>query len=64
MPHGGDGYYYFSTYIVVQRDELGLFDMLINGDLLCTAWGEVQDTPGDPGPATCSAVTYATEGTK
>ena len=62
VPPGGDGFYYFSTYIIVQREEIGYFDIKINGDRLCTAWGEVQDTPGDPGPAVCSATTYATPG--
>ena len=63
VPSGGDGYYYFSTYIIVQADKYGLFNTEINGDLLCTAWGEAEDTTLDPGPATCSATTYATQGT-
>ena len=62
MPPGGDGYYYFSVYLVIRNDEVGFFDIVINGDLLCTAYNDLQDTPGDPGPATCSATTYATQG--
>ena len=49
-------------YFTVYYDEYGRFDIQINGELICTAWDEAQDTPGDPGPATYSAVTYATEG--
>ena len=64
VPPAGDGYYYFSTYLVVQPDEYGLFDIEINGDLLCTAWGEVEDTTGDPGTATCSATTYIAQGSR
>ena len=62
MPPGGDGYYYFSVYFVVTNDEWGLFNIEINGEILCTAYAEQQSTPLDPGQAACNAATYATEG--
>ena len=62
MPPGGEGYYYFTTYLLVGSADNAAFDIKINGDLLCTAYNELEETPGDPGPATCSVVTYATEG--
>ena len=49
MPSGGDGYYYFSTYLLVDNDEYGAFDIRVNGETLCTAVTEQQDTPNDPG---------------
>ena len=62
VPPGGDGYYYFTTYLLVGSADNAAFDIKLNGNLLCTAYNELEETPGDPGPATCSAVTYATEG--
>ena len=62
MPHGGDGFYYFSAYFLVRNDEYGIFDIRLNEERICTADTEQQDTPGDPGQAACSAAIYATEG--
>ena len=62
VPSGGDGFYYFSTYLLVMADEWAGFDIEINGSSICRAYTEHQDTPNDEGPALCSGVTYATEG--
>ena len=62
MPPGGDGYYYFSVYYVVTNDEYGRFNIVMNRDLLCSAYTEEEETPGDPGQATCSAAIYASAG--
>ena len=62
MPTGGDGFYYFSTYLLVDSGEYGSFDIQINGETICTARNEQEQTTTDPGPATCSTVTYATQG--
>ena len=62
MPTGGDGYYYFSLYLLVTYDEWGRFNIEINGEMLCTAQTDQQSTPTDEGQAACSAVSYVTEG--
>ena len=63
VPPGGDGYYYFSTYLVVNHIEYGAFDIVINGERLCTAYTEQQvSSEGDPGQAACSGAAYVTEG--
>ena len=61
VPPGGDGYYYFSVYLLVPTFEQAWFDIEINGEVLCTAFGDNDDIL-DYGQATCSAATYATEG--
>ena len=63
MPPGGDGHYYFSVYIIISSAEFGYFDIEINGDLLCTAFGDQGDMPLDDGSEACNAATYATQGT-
>ena len=63
MPPSGDGYYYFSIYLIISSAEFAYFDIKINGDLLCTAFGDQGDTPLDVGSTACNAATYATEGT-
>ena len=61
VPPGGDGFYYFSTYFQVAHLEYGVFDIEINGDVLCTAATDQQDVVG-PGQAACSGAAYITEG--
>ena len=56
------GTIYFSAYLVMDSGEYSYFDTHVNGDLLYTAQADQQQTSSDPGPATCSAVTYATPG--
>ena len=62
VPSGGDGYYYFSVFLVVNNDEFGRFDIQINGETLCSPYGDQHDTPGDPGQVACGATTYAVTG--
>ena len=62
VPPGGDGYYYFSVFFLVNSGELAYFDIEINGEVLCTAAADQHDTAFDEGQAACSAATYATEG--
>ena len=62
MPPGGDGFYYFSTYLLIFGDEYGLFEIFINGQLLCSAYAEQLQTSTDEGQPSCSAITYAAEG--
>ena len=57
MPPGGDGVYYFSTYLLVDYNEVAVFDMTLNDDVICSTRPHhnnsgVNDTP----PGSCSAV--------
>ena len=63
MPPGGDGFYYFSTYLTGNPDEIGIFDIQINGNTICAAIAEQQETSGDVLQGFCGGVTYATQGT-
>ena len=62
MPPGEDGFYYFSAYFAVINDKFAYIDIQINGEILCTAYTDQEETPGDDGQAACSAATYANEG--
>ena len=62
MPPGGDGYYYFSAFFTINSAEFALFDIQINGQVLCTARGDDADSSNEEAQASCSAATYATEG--
>ena len=62
VPTDGDGFYYFSVYLQVEEGQLGHFDLEMNGQVLCTAHADQQETTGDEGQAACSATTDATAG--
>ena len=62
MPSGGDGFYYFSIYLLVDSDEWGRFNIEMNGDMLCSAQTDNQSTASDEGQAACSAATYVAAG--
>ena len=62
MPSGGEGYYYFSVYLLVRGGKNGFFDIEINESRLCTAYTEQLQAPNDEGYTGCSAVTYAVTG--
>ena len=48
---------------MVLYDEYAYIDIRINGDRLCTAYTDRSNANGpDPGPTSCSAVTFAAEG--
>ena len=65
MPPGGDGYYYFSVYLTVNALDYAYFDIQVNGETICTALGDANDsTFADGDHATCQAVTFITEGEK
>ena len=61
VPSGGDGLYYFSTYLLIEAAEVAYFNIVVNNVIICTAWGD-QSAGLDNPQATCSAVVYVTEG--
>ena len=60
MPSGGDGYYYFSVYLLVQADEWGRFHIEIDGEKLCST--EQFHSTDNYGQAACSGAAYIIEG--
>ena len=63
VPPGGDGLYYFSTYFSVVYYEFARFDIRINGETICTAYGATNSsTFPDPDHASCSRAALADEG--
>ena len=65
VPPGGEGLYYFSTYLLIDLGEYGVFNIVVNDVVFCTATGD-EDTNfgGDLPQATCSAVVDVDEGKK
>ena len=63
VPPGGDGYYYFSTYLLGFYSEFGVFDLQINEDVLCSVRLEQHQAFNDFLQSACSAATYAVQGT-
>ena len=62
MPPGGDGFFYFSTYLVVPGGEDNVFAIQIDNNILCIAYTDEDDNPFQR-QSGCNAVTFATEGT-
>ena len=62
VPPGGDGFYYFSVFLVTDTGEWCRFDIELNGDILCTVDRDQDKTPGDEGQGSCNAGIYAAEG--
>ena len=62
MPPGGDGFYYFSTYLLVHAGEFESFSIEINEEVICTAHAEQREATYDESTTSCSAVAFGTEG--
>ena len=63
VPPGGDGFHYFSVYCTVYYFEYAFFDIQINGETICSAYGETDSsTFSDYVHTTCSVTTYVAEG--
>ena len=60
VPSGGDGYYYFMTYITIKFDEYGYHDIEINGRRKCTAYHRSDGLAR--GQGVCSVFAYVTAG--
>ena len=63
MPPGGDGFYYFSSYMRTLGGKFANFDIEINGELICSVTADINDSSsGDREITSCSGATYASEG--
>ena len=63
VPAGGDGVYYFSTYVLVQDGELERFEMRLNDDGICSSYSDHNNNgAGDYPPGSCSAVVKVATG--
>ena len=60
---GDDGTYYFSTYLSVYFDQWAYFDMEVNNETVCTAFGDHSNIESSEAAHTsCSAVVNVIEG--
>ena len=57
VPLGGDGMYFFSTYMLVDVGEIGLFEFMLNDYVICSTLPD-HDNSGanDFTPGSCSAI--------
>ena len=63
VPPGGDGFYYFSVYLLAHGAESAIFNVELNGELLCTNYSDLTESPSsDEQSTSCSGITYAAEG--
>ncbi len=62
VPPGSSGLWYFSIYLLVEYGEDGAFRLLLNDELLCSAYGDHDMLKVDVSTATCSAVVSVEEG--
>ena len=62
VPSGGDGLYYFSTYVLVDYGKYGAFNIAVNDDVICTAFGDDSGSGAEYSYAGCSAMAKVAEG--
>ena len=63
VPTGGDGVYYFSTYLLVQPGKRGQFDMQLNDDVICMTYPDHSANGDfDFAPGSCSATVDSVAG--
>ena len=63
VPSDGDGFYYFSVYLAIDGGAAFVFDVEVNGQLLCSVNSDLSESPStDRDSATCSGITYVSEG--
>ena len=63
VPPGGDGLYYFSTYLLIDFGEVAVFNIVVNDVIVCSVYGDESSNSGTDNPqVTCSAVVDVTEG--
>ena len=60
---GEEGTYFFSTYLSVDYDEYGVFEIEINNEAVCTAFRDHSNIEStEVAQATCSTVVNVNEG--
>ena len=63
VPSGGDGVYYFSTFLGLDQGEAGIFSMNLNGEVICSLSGDHNTSGGgDSIGASCSAIAEVVAG--
>ena len=63
VPPGGDGFYYFAVYLSPFSSEDGIFDLEINGQVLCSTNADLDAVvAGDGWGISCSSVAQIMEG--
>ena len=64
MPSGGDGFYYFSVYLLTNSIESAYFDVEVNEQRLCSAVGDLNEmtSSGDEIVASCNGLAEMVEG--
>ena len=62
MPSGGEGFYYFSSYMRTIGGELADFDIEINGERICSVTADITASTGDREITSCSGASYLREG--
>ena len=63
VPPGGDGLYYFSTFLLVDYGDVAHFEVTINGNRICAAFGDNYNSGDLDAPqATCSGLAHLMEG--
>ena len=63
MPPGGDGFYYFSVFLMGQGAEIPTFDVELNGEFICTVYSDLTESVASDEEATsCNAIAQAGEG--
>ena len=61
VPSGGNGLYYFSTYLLVEDGHYAYFNIVVNDVLICSAYGD-GELGGDHTQARCNVVVDVAEG--
>lgn len=56
------GLYYFSTHLAVDFGEYAYFNMRVNNETVCTAFGDDDTSSGDFAQGFCSAIVDLIEG--
>ena len=63
VPPGGDGVYYFSTYLLVDDGEYAYIDIRLNDDVICSTLPDHNhNAASDLAPGSCSAVVDVMDG--
>ena len=65
VPPGGEGIYYFSTFVTVNYGEYGRFEIHLNDDVICSMFPDQSNNgESDRAPGSCSAVMDVVAGKK